>query len=102
MDLAIYAFGITIGFFCSLASVFGIRVFLKNSRSLVMKWIFACVLSFLLGGFVGGVYFSIDVGTIPGVDNSMAMATIVSSCSGAFFTSTLGFFRILLYFVLKK
>jgi hypothetical protein len=102
MDLAIYAYGISMGLISSILSILGVHLFFKRSIPLIQKWIYAGILSLGLGSFIGGVYFSLDVGVVPGVENPIALATLVSSCSGVFFTILLGLFRGLIYLLTKK
>jgi hypothetical protein len=102
MDLAIYAYGISIGFLSSLLGLASMKFILKHSTSVTTQWISAGVIAAVLGGGIGGIYFSVDVGSVPGVESPILMASIVSSLSGIFFTIVWGFFRGIFYLLLKK
>ena len=102
MDLAIYAYGISIGFLSSLLGIGAMKFILKNSKSVTIQWIYAGLLAGVLGGVFGGIYFSVDVGSVPGVESPIQMASIISCLSGIFFTIVWGFFRGIFYLILKK
>ncbi len=102
MDLAIFAYGISMGLISSILSILGIHFFIKKSMSSLKKWTLAGFLSLGLGGILGGVYFSLDVGDVPGVENPVGLAFLVSSFSSAFFTLGIGVLRGLFSILFKK
>jgi hypothetical protein len=102
MDLAIYAYGISIGFLSSILGLASLKFTLKKSKSLVLQWILAGVVAGVLGGGIGGIYFSVDVGSVPGVENPIQLAAFTSCLSGILFTILWGFFRGIFYLILKK
>ena len=102
MDLAIYAYGITIGFLCSLLGLASLKLFLKNSKSKLISWVIAGSIAGVLGAGIGGIYFSVDVGSVPGVENPIQLASIISCLSGIVFTTVWGLFRGIIFLFLKK
>ena len=102
MDLAIYAYGISIGFLSSLLGLASMKFILKNSKPVTIQWIFAGIIAGVLGAVIGGIYFLVDVGSVPGVESPIQMASVISCLSGIFFTTVWGFFRGIFYLILKK
>lgn len=102
MDLAIYAYGISIGFLCSLLGLASRKFILKNSKPITIQWILSGIIAGVLGAVIGGVYFSVDVGSVPGVENPVQLASIISCLSGIALTIIWGFFRGIFYLFLKK
>jgi hypothetical protein len=102
MDLAIYAYGITIGFLSSLLGLVSMKFFLKNSKSKLISWVIAGSITGVLGAGIGGIYFSVDVGSVPGVENPIQLASIISCLSGIVFTIIWGLIRGIIFLFLKK